>query len=105
MRVEKSELLKSDQDGVRLQITTPNETKTVSVIGGKGVNNPYKTFRVGSQDFTIRYGSKIYELNEYVDEWCGFDENGEIVPVGTYFYIIYFNSTKETISSWIYVNY
>ena len=52
-----------------------------------------------------RYGSKIYELNEYVDEWCGFDENGEIVPVGTYFYIIYFNSTKETISSWIYVNY
>ena len=47
---------------VRLQITTPNETKTVSVIGGKGVNNPYKTFRVGSRDFTIRYGSKIYDL-------------------------------------------
>ena len=60
--VKKSELLKSDQDGVRLQITTPNETKIVSVIGGKGVNNPYKTFRVGSQDFTIRYGSKIYDL-------------------------------------------
>ena len=52
-----------------------------------------------------RYGTKIYELNEYVDQWCGVDQNGKIVPVGTYFYIIYFNSTKEPITSWIYVNY
>ena len=52
-----------------------------------------------------RYGTKIYELNEYVDQWCGVDQDGKIVPVGTYFYIIYFNSTKEPITSWIYVNY
>ena len=52
-----------------------------------------------------RYGTKIYELNEYVDQWCGFDQNGKVVPVGTYFYIIYFNSSKEPITSWIYVNY
>ena len=52
-----------------------------------------------------RYGTKIYELNEYVDQWCGSDQNGKVVPVGTYFYIIYFNSSKEPITSWIYVNY
>tara|TARA_Y100000991_G_scaffold215047_1_gene204308 strand:- start:1053 stop:3866 length:2814 start_codon:yes stop_codon:yes gene_type:complete len=52
-----------------------------------------------------RYGTKIYELNEYVDQWCGYDQEGKIVPVGTYFYIIYFNSSKEPITSWIYVNY
>tara|TARA_B100001778_G_C18576117_1_gene625041 strand:- start:1164 stop:1841 length:678 start_codon:yes stop_codon:yes gene_type:complete len=52
-----------------------------------------------------RYGTKIYELNEYVDQWCGEDQDGNIVPVGTYFYIIYFNSSKEPITSWIYVNY
>ena len=52
-----------------------------------------------------RYGAKIYELNEYVNQWCGHDQDGEIVSVGTYFYIIYFNSTKEPINSWIYVNY
>ena len=52
-----------------------------------------------------RYGTKIYELNEYVDQWCGFDNEGNIVPVGTYFYIIYFNSDKEPLTSWIYVNY
>ena len=52
-----------------------------------------------------RYGTKVYELNEYVDQWCGTDQEGEILPVGTYFYIIYFNSNKEPITSWIYLNY
>jgi gliding motility-associated-like protein len=52
-----------------------------------------------------RYGTKIYELNEYVDQWGGVDQDGKLVPVGTYFYIIYFNSDKEPITSWIYVNY
>ena len=52
-----------------------------------------------------RYGTKIYELNEYVDQWCGTDSDGKLVTVGTYFYIIYFNSTKDPLTSWIYVNY
>ena len=60
--VKKSELLKSDQDGLELVITTPNESKAVRVIGGKGTNNAFKTFTVGEQDFTIRYGSKVYDL-------------------------------------------
>ena len=52
-----------------------------------------------------RYGTKVYELNEYVDQWCGTDQEGEILPVGTYFYIIYFNSNREPITSWVYLNY
>ena len=56
-------------------------------------------------DVFNRYGTKIYELNEYIDQWCGYDNEGKTVPVGTYFYIIYFHSTKEPINSWIYVNY
>ncbi len=52
-----------------------------------------------------RYGSKVYELNDYVDQWCGTNQDGEILPVGTYFYIIYFNSGKDPITSWIYLNY
>ena len=52
-----------------------------------------------------RYGTKIYELNDYVDQWCGTDQDGELMPVGTYFYIIYFNSSREPITSWIYLNY
>jgi len=52
-----------------------------------------------------RYGTKVFELNDYVDQWCGTDQDGKVLPVGTYFYIIYFNSSKETITSWIYLNY
>ena len=52
-----------------------------------------------------RYGTKVYELNDYIDQWCGTNQDGEILPVGTYFYIIYFNSNKEPITSWIYLNY
>jgi len=52
-----------------------------------------------------RYGTKVYELNEYIDQWCGRDQDNEELPVGTYFYIIYFNSDKEPITSWIYLNY
>ncbi|NNK82342.1 MAG: gliding motility-associated C-terminal domain-containing protein, partial [Flavobacteriaceae bacterium] len=52
-----------------------------------------------------RYGTKVYELNDYVDQWCGTNQDGEVLPVGTYFYIIYFNSPREPITSWIYLNY
>ena len=52
-----------------------------------------------------RYGTKVFELNEYVDQWCGTNQDGDILPVGTYFYIIRFNSNKEPITSWIYLNY
>tara|TARA_B100001287_G_scaffold262820_1_gene253125 strand:- start:4022 stop:7300 length:3279 start_codon:yes stop_codon:yes gene_type:complete len=59
---KKSELLKSDQDGLRLLISTTEESKIVNLLGGKGTNNPYKTFTVGNQNFTMRYGSKVYDL-------------------------------------------
>lgn len=52
-----------------------------------------------------RYGTKVFELNDYIDQWCGTNQDGEILPVGTYFYIIYFNSPREPITSWIYLNY
>ncbi len=52
-----------------------------------------------------RYGTKVFELNDYVDQWCGTDQDGKVLPVGTYFYIIYFNSSREPITSWIYLNY
>ena len=36
--VQKSEILKSDEDGVALKISTPNEVKTIKMLGGKGIN-------------------------------------------------------------------
>ena len=60
--VKKSELLKSDQDGIELLIATPNESKKIRLIGGKGTNNPFKSFKIGGKEFSVRYGSKVFDL-------------------------------------------
>jgi gliding motility-associated-like protein len=55
-------------------------------------------------DVFNRYGVKVYELNDYIDQWCGTDQDGNQLPVGTYFYAIY-TKTHEPRTSWIYLNY
>ena len=56
-----------------------------------------------------RYGVKVFELNDYVDHWCGHDASSgssdELLPVGTYFYVIQYASGREPTISWIYLNY
>ena len=58
-----------------------------------------------------RYGVKVFEMNDYTDQWCGQDassgdsDSSDLLPVGTYFYVIQFNSGREPITSWIYLNY
>ena len=58
-----------------------------------------------------RYGVKVFELNDYVDHWCGQDasdgnlDSDELLPVGTYFYVIQYASEREPTISWIYLNY
>jgi gliding motility-associated-like protein len=58
-----------------------------------------------------RYGVKVFELNDYIDQWCGQDasdgsgNSNELLPVGTYFYVIQYASGREPTISWIYLNY
>jgi cytochrome c-type biogenesis protein CcsB len=60
--VQKSKILKNDEDGVVLKVTTNGETKTVGLLGGKGTNSAFKQIKVGGLDFAFKYGSKILEL-------------------------------------------
>ncbi len=60
--VKKSELLKGDEDGIALQVAANGEVKTVKLLGGKGMSNPFKQVTVGGLDFAFKYGSKILEL-------------------------------------------
>lgn len=60
--VQKSQLLKNDDDGVVLNITTNGETKRVGLLGGKGTNSNFKQIQVGGLDFAFKYGSKVLEL-------------------------------------------
>ncbi|QBA63944.1 cytochrome c biogenesis protein [Muriicola soli] len=50
------------QDALILDITTNGETVRKEVLGGKGSSNYMDKFTLGGLDFTLGYGSKVYEL-------------------------------------------
>ncbi|GLB50960.1 gliding motility-associated C-terminal domain-containing protein [Neptunitalea lumnitzerae] len=52
-----------------------------------------------------RLGTEIYTYTNYTDEWHGQDKNGNILPVGTYFYVLYFSDGNKTRTGWVYLNY
>ncbi|ULC60740.1 cytochrome c biogenesis protein CcsA [Flaviramulus sp. BrNp1-15] len=60
--VKKSQLLKNDENGVVLKVTTNGETQKVGLLGGKGSNSSFKQTQIGGLDFAFKYGSKVLEL-------------------------------------------
>src|SRR5699024_1455044 len=48
-----------------------------------------------------RYGTEVYSKNNYVDEWEGQSDNGNTLPVGTYYYIIRLKDNSEDIKGYI----
>ncbi|MDT0557623.1 cytochrome c biogenesis protein CcsA [Ichthyenterobacterium sp. W332] len=60
--VKKPVILKGDEDGVILEVTTNGETKEVGLLGGKGSNNPFEQIKIGGLDIALKYGSKVLEL-------------------------------------------
>ena len=60
--VKKSKLLKGDEDGIALKVSAKGATKTVKLLGGQGMSNPFKQVNVGGLDFAFKYGSKTLEL-------------------------------------------
>ena len=60
--VKKSKLLKGDEDGIALKVSANGATKSVKLLGGQGMSNPFKQVNVGGLDFAFKYGSKTLEL-------------------------------------------
>jgi len=48
-----------------------------------------------------RYGSKVYEKENYKDEWYGQSDQGEL-PTGTYFYVATLSQGKQ-VTGWVYL--
>ncbi len=84
---------------------------------GDGVNDCLMLDHLEASDNIIkaeiynRYGVKVFELNDYTNQWCGQDassgnsDSNNLLPVGTYFYVIQFGSGRAPTTSWIYLNY
>jgi len=52
----------TQQNVLQLQIASNNQVEQISILGGKGFNNPPKTIQVGGLDFHLQYGSLPLEL-------------------------------------------
>lgn len=51
-----------------------------------------------------RYGIDVFEKEGYVDDWSGKDYDGNLLPTGTYYYVVKFN-TGDVKTGWVYLNY
>lgn len=53
---------KMSDDAIELKISNQGKEKTIMVLGSKGKQGEPQSFKQGDLDFTIFYGSKVYEL-------------------------------------------
>ena len=90
--------------GFPASATTCKIQKGISV-DGDGHNDTFDLagFNVSKLAIYNRYGSKVYERNNYVNEWFGQSDKGDELPDGTYYYVIERN-TGESTTGWIYIN-
>ncbi|NMH26488.1 gliding motility-associated C-terminal domain-containing protein, partial [Flavobacterium silvaticum] len=59
---------------------------------------------VGKLEIYNRYGIKVYEMNDYSNQWYGQSDKGEELPDGTYYYVIMYKTDTATKTGWIYIN-
>lgn len=80
---------------------------------GDGTNESFDLSFVsatyGGRDISIfnRYGTVVYEANNYTDQWNGQDKNGQNLPTGTYFYVLHLDMPHpkygNAIKKWVYL--
>lgn len=79
------------------QVITPN---------GDGFNDTFdlSSFDVESLIIYNRYGTKVFvKTDGYTNQFEGIADNGDDLPVGTYFYVMKYEEGKVR-TSWLYIN-
>jgi gliding motility-associated-like protein len=61
-------------------------------------------FDVRRLEIFNRYGTLVYSKDNYKDEWVGQTNDGDELPVGTYFYSMLYEGGAKTKTGWIYIN-
>ncbi|VAW09825.1 Putative cytochrome C-type biogenesis protein [hydrothermal vent metagenome] len=62
VELSKEEIDEASQSALVVEVSSNGETVQKRLLGGKGASNFSDTFSVGGLDFTMAYGSKVYEL-------------------------------------------
>ncbi|WP_298756054.1 choice-of-anchor L domain-containing protein [uncultured Psychroserpens sp.] len=72
---------------------------------GDGMNDTFdlSSYRVTKLEIFNRLGTLVYSKTNYVDEWHGQTNDGEELPVGTYFYTMEYEDGTKQRSAWVYI--
>jgi gliding motility-associated-like protein len=62
------------------------------------------TFEVKHLTLFNRYGTKVYSLENYTNEWHGQLNDGKDLPDGTYYYVLE-QKNEKSITGWIYITH
>ncbi|WP_190808521.1 cytochrome c biogenesis protein CcsA [Flagellimonas sp. S3867] len=62
VKVPENEVTEATQDALVVSISVNGETIEQKLLGGKGTSNYSDKIKVGGLDFSLSYGSKVYEL-------------------------------------------
>ncbi len=70
---------------------------------GDGMNDTFDLSNLDVKEIKIfnRYGLKVYEAQNYLDEWHGQSDKGTL-PTGTYYYVITLSAGKQ-VTGWVYL--
>ncbi|WP_299521515.1 fibronectin type III domain-containing protein [Winogradskyella sp.] len=71
-----------------------------------GFNDTFdlRYFDVTRLEIFNRNGTLVYSRDNYTNEWVGQTNDGEELPVGTYFYTMVYEGGTKTRSAWVYIN-
>lgn len=62
VEIPETEINEKSLSALVVEISSNGETVQKRILGGKGISNFTDKFKVGGLDFTMAYGSKVYEL-------------------------------------------
>ncbi|NDI98454.1 gliding motility-associated C-terminal domain-containing protein [Flavobacterium sp. LaA7.5] len=68
-----------------------------------GYNQTFDLSNLDVKDLQIfnRYGLQVYERENYINEWYGQSDKGDL-PTGTYFYVVTLSAGKK-VTGWVYL--
>lgn len=62
VQVPENEISEASQDALIVEISSQGETVRKEILGGKGISKFNEKITVGGLDFSLAYGSKVYQL-------------------------------------------
>ena len=98
----------TNAEGCTAEASVPVENTSCSIPkgispNGDGLNDSFDISNLDARELKIfnRYGLKVYEAQNYISEWHGQSDKGDL-PAGTYYYMITLSAGKQ-VTGWVYL--